>query len=607
MKLSIIIPFYNVQPYTEELLDRLLPQITDEVEVIVVDDGSIVPFYTDYEWVKVLRHENAGVSHTRNVGLEASSGEYIAFIDSDDLVAEDYVRRIMEKMPFDHLEMSWRSLPGGQQFQYKLSCDSDRLGNPSAVTRVFNRQIIGDTRFNENKQAAEDAEFTNIVCKRSKNIAVITEYLYFYRTSTPNSLTKRYMAGDTDTKRIVYHYKHITSDMTDLLEEIKIENERHEVYVLTEQCDIPELSAYAKIMRPGKVRGMELRGEPLREFIKINPPLEVQIIIYTSQKHMSGIFTWIYSFCRQMAGTYDITVLHEGMDTDLVRRLIPIVDVKRNGDPIKCHTLMMMRIGDMIPVNIRFKRSIQIVHSTHLSEQWTLPKDRDELIPISKAVQKSWGLEHEPILNMTYKELSGLHLISATRLKTPEKGKDRMKKFAAMLKAAGIEYQWDCYSDIDPDIKGITYHPMTTEIRQHIRNADYLVQLSDNGEGFCYSIVEALEEGTAVITTPLDVLAEIGFKEGKHGYIFGFDLEGDINRILTIPHVSYTYDNESIRKQWGGVLGEGQNKNIPVRVVCTRQYKDMVLGRQVLEGEVLILNRRRADEIVASTFGKIVE
>lgn len=605
MTLSIIIPFYNVQPYTDELLECLKPQLSDDVEVIVVDDGSAVPFMTEHEWVKVIRQDNAGVSHARNVGLEASCGEYIAFIDADDLVSSSYVQKIREKMPFDHLEMSWRSLPGGQQFQTKLSSQSDRLYNPSAVTRVFNRTIIGDTRFNEKKQAAEDAEFTNIVCKRSQNIAIVTDYLYFYRTSTPNSLTKRYMSGDTETKRIVYYFRHITEDMTYLLDEVKRENETNEVYILTDKNDIPQLTEYAKVLRPCKVRGMELRGEPWSQFTKIEPPLEVDICIYTSQRHMSGIFTWIYSFCANMTD-YDITVLHDGLDQSLINKLIPIVDVRLNGEPIRCKTLIMMRIGDNIPSNIRFAKSMQIVHSTKLSEQWTLPNDRDMLIPISRAVKESWELTHDPILNMTYKGKDVLHLISATRLSTPEKGQGRMRELVRMLKAAQIDYVWDVYSDTDPQIKGITYHPMVMDIRPLIRNADYLVQLSDNGEGFCYSIVEALEESTPVITTPIDTLSEIGFKDGIHGYIFGFDMAGDIDRILDIPKVEYTYDNAPIKKQWGCVLGKGTSKNAPVKVRCIRPYKDMALGRQVEEGETLILNKRRAQQIVDATYGKLI-
>ena len=75
MKLSIIIPYYNVKPYTDELLDCLEPQITDEVEVILIDDGSKEPYKTDYEWCQVYRQKNGGASKARNVGLERAKGE----------------------------------------------------------------------------------------------------------------------------------------------------------------------------------------------------------------------------------------------------------------------------------------------------------------------------------------------------------------------------------------------------------------------------------------------------------------------------------------------------------------------------------------------------
>ena len=126
MKLSIIIPYYNVKQYTDELLDKLAPQITGDVEVILIDDGSKVPYATDHEWCKVFRKKNGGVSSARNAGMDKATGEYISFIDADDLVSDNYVDMILRKMPFDWLEMSWKSLPGGAQFMVKLNTESDR-------------------------------------------------------------------------------------------------------------------------------------------------------------------------------------------------------------------------------------------------------------------------------------------------------------------------------------------------------------------------------------------------------------------------------------------------------------------------------------------------
>ena len=77
IKLSIIIPYYNCKKYLDELLDCLAPQITDAVEVIIVDDGSDQKYKTAYEWAKVYRKCNGGAGSARNKGIEASNGEYI--------------------------------------------------------------------------------------------------------------------------------------------------------------------------------------------------------------------------------------------------------------------------------------------------------------------------------------------------------------------------------------------------------------------------------------------------------------------------------------------------------------------------------------------------
>ncbi|MBP5414285.1 MAG: glycosyltransferase family 2 protein, partial [Lachnospiraceae bacterium] len=96
MKLSIIIPYYNAKEYTDELLDVLATQMTAEIECLLVDDGSEKPFKTKYKWCKVFRKENGGCSTARNVGLDNATGEYISFIDADDLVPEYFVRKLLE-------------------------------------------------------------------------------------------------------------------------------------------------------------------------------------------------------------------------------------------------------------------------------------------------------------------------------------------------------------------------------------------------------------------------------------------------------------------------------------------------------------------------------
>ena len=105
MRLSIIIPYYNTKNYTKELLDALAPQMTEEVECIVVDDGSDEKFATEHKWVKIIHKKNGGPASARNRGIDESKGEYIVFIDSDDMVPDYYVKKILEEI--DRTVMWW--------------------------------------------------------------------------------------------------------------------------------------------------------------------------------------------------------------------------------------------------------------------------------------------------------------------------------------------------------------------------------------------------------------------------------------------------------------------------------------------------------------------
>ncbi|WP_312884131.1 glycosyltransferase family 2 protein [Clostridium psychrophilum] len=101
MDVSIIIPVYNVQEYLRECLDSVIKQTINNKEIIVINDGSTDKCYEILKEYKkkfpeiiIINQENRGISETRNVGLEAAKGEYIAFVDSDDFIKLD----MFEKM-----------------------------------------------------------------------------------------------------------------------------------------------------------------------------------------------------------------------------------------------------------------------------------------------------------------------------------------------------------------------------------------------------------------------------------------------------------------------------------------------------------------------------
>lgn len=101
-KVSIVVPVYNVEKYISGCLDSILVQSYGNIEVIVVDDGSkdgsgaICDRYGERDHrVKVLHKKNGGLSDARNYGLRECTGEYIAFIDSDDYVSEFYIENLL--------------------------------------------------------------------------------------------------------------------------------------------------------------------------------------------------------------------------------------------------------------------------------------------------------------------------------------------------------------------------------------------------------------------------------------------------------------------------------------------------------------------------------
>lgn len=632
--LSIIIPYYAGGVYTLELLERLNKQITDEVEVILVDDGSPTPFKKTtadhkFEWCTVIRQKNKRCAGARNTGIRRSTGKYIQFIDADDMVPEYFIDRLLREIrenPFDVCDYSWRSLDqNGVQHNMRIQDREGRLQNPSVCTRCFSRDYIGKNRFNEYKDSTEDEDFSRKLGYLDKNRpcrhTAISDYMYFYRTSVENSKVKRFKAGLMNTKRIVYYYNHVTADMTSLFKGIVEEDKTNEVWLLTNQNDIPELSQYCQISKPFQIWCHEQRGEPYGRCTVIVPPIKTQIAIYCEHCQMvGGITTFIYNFCYHLREHYDIMVVYERMDPMQADKLSRIVKTMQY-DPSKsihCDTLILNRLTDKILPGFTYGQSIQVCHACK-QIKFHIPQDRDILVNVSEAARRSWGEEAKNgivIHNLSYaKREPCLMLVSATRVKTTDKGQndERMRKLAEMLEDADINYLWFNFSDQELKQMPKSFINMAPRpnIQPYIAKADYLVQLSDV-EAFCYSAIEALENNTAVLITPLEVLPEIGIEDGVNGYILPFNMKFDVKRLLEVPQFTYEQDNKKIIQQWREILGNKKPKHdyIPkapektVRVYCTNQYYDKELCRTVTRGETITTSEKRAQLICGAGYGR---
>lgn len=103
-KVSVIIPVYNCEDYLERCLDSVINQSLEDIEIICINDGStdnsaqILEEYKEFYKFKVITQKNNGLSVARNEGLKAATGEYVAFLDSDDFVDENFYKELYEQI-----------------------------------------------------------------------------------------------------------------------------------------------------------------------------------------------------------------------------------------------------------------------------------------------------------------------------------------------------------------------------------------------------------------------------------------------------------------------------------------------------------------------------
>ena len=153
MKISVIVPIYNVEEYLEECLDSVVAQTFSDWEMILVDDGStdgrgeIADAYAEqYDNVKVIHKENGGLSDARNTGLSIAKGEYVYFLDSD-----DYIKRETLEVAYETAERSQVDLVVFNGIDFFTDTQGKKHERREHITNFknFNRTLSGKDVFNE--------------------------------------------------------------------------------------------------------------------------------------------------------------------------------------------------------------------------------------------------------------------------------------------------------------------------------------------------------------------------------------------------------------------------------------------------------------------------
>ncbi|CUP97411.1 glycosyltransferase family 2 protein [Clostridium baratii] len=203
--ISVIIPVYNVEKYLEKCINSVLNQTYKDLEIILVDDGStdnsgkICDKYKLLDSrIKVIHKENGGLSDARNHGLDIASGEYIAFLDSDDWIDKN-LYYILYKLSKDHnTDITVCNFKKVYTEDEKLNLKSNNLityTSLEALEALYNKNYIQmivawnklykRSLFKENKYPCgkihEDEFLTPVLLNESKKIVYIDTELIYYR------------------------------------------------------------------------------------------------------------------------------------------------------------------------------------------------------------------------------------------------------------------------------------------------------------------------------------------------------------------------------------------------------------------------------------------
>lgn len=190
VKLSLIIPYYKTYELTKKLLDVLVPQLTNGVEVYLIDDGCHEERLDKYEKINIIHlEENKGNSVALNTGIKRAKGKYIGIIDSDDMITEDYIEEILKAIDNtndDLIVLDWKDMHSGDVVH--------RPSNYAPWRSLYRNDIM--VLFDENVRHASDVPFRKALDEDNKSKYYIDKVLYIYNSNRIGSLTWEKERGD---------------------------------------------------------------------------------------------------------------------------------------------------------------------------------------------------------------------------------------------------------------------------------------------------------------------------------------------------------------------------------------------------------------------------
>lgn len=210
--ISIITPIYNTEKYLHSCINSILAQTCTDFELLLIDDGSkdysgniCDEYAANDSRIRVFHKENGGVSSARNIGLDNAQGEWITFIDSDDMVKTNYLESMIKASDAELIMSSFEFIDKVEDWDNSISHKYYKKDDVKSFLdrylwgvalcapycKLFRKDIIGDLRFDNNIAYKEDTIFVFQYLCRINTVRTIENYGYQYRRGLNESLSMK--------------------------------------------------------------------------------------------------------------------------------------------------------------------------------------------------------------------------------------------------------------------------------------------------------------------------------------------------------------------------------------------------------------------------------
>lgn len=211
LKVSIIIPAYNVEKYIKNCIESILAQSFTNFEAIIVDDGSSdntldisQELSLSDSRVKVVHQDNKGLPGARNTGLKIANGDFVMFVDSDDWLEKNCLEKTVSVLKKEHADIVFfdhiREYNRGHEDHHAYSKNKVYqrekenevflydMRTITAWGKLYSRDIIGADLFDETLQTAEDVEFNYRIYGKVNKAVFLTDCLLHYRIQDTSAI-----------------------------------------------------------------------------------------------------------------------------------------------------------------------------------------------------------------------------------------------------------------------------------------------------------------------------------------------------------------------------------------------------------------------------------